>query len=285
MNGSRTKTLCIAFTLSSLLVGCATDEATPGAEDDSWTRPPEAVPGDGKVVEPSRPMGFPYATPVQRKRILEAALGVDTDRAVSQADALRGRSCPSEEPIDGGVLLRGGCQTGGLRIEGTATITGTPTGDRRSYRFDHFVVRLNGGRDTYDGGATFESRAGNRDHIDAYTLKVSRSFAAGDEADQVITTSTGTWANDGAGKVTALSYWFPTYPALQMAVGVDGVGRYWVSGSSLSLDTQAGSVMFNGSNGFGASSDGHGACWSFHYPEAVLDQSCDLDSLTALDPH
>ncbi|CAN5922457.1 hypothetical protein BH11GEM2_BH11GEM2_33300 [soil metagenome] len=275
-----TKSICIAFTLTSLLAGCATDDPDAGTDAD-WTRPTTSVSGDDRLPEPPVEVGFAKATPLQRKRILEAALGVDADRAVIQANALRGGACPREEQTAHGLVLHGGCSNGSLHVGGTATIQIESNGDS-TYTFDHFDVRLDGGHSTYNGTARYQHHAGQI-MVHAKGLEVTRTYALDDEADHVITTSTGAWDNIGDGKVRSLSISHPV-PELPVWIGAVGVGRYAVN-SVLTLETQAGTVSFDGPGGFEASSPGGGDCWNFRVRGVVLENACDLESLIVLDPH
>ncbi len=274
-----------AFALASLsLVACAVD-AAPTTDPDPTTDTYGTIrqPGQGRIsdVPAVAPVGIANATDAQRARLIEAALGVDVDRAMMRAESLRGELCPVSSPTAKvGQTVLTGC-TGDVRsISGSVAIAVDLHGVT-TYTFHDYDLVLDRGHEHYDGVVVNENSA-SAPTLRADKFSALRSYDH--DADGIVAWSRGTWENVH-GRIMALSI-TPTMPLENVLVGIAGVGGYQIT-AGLELATDRGSVQF--SNGVGslvnATNAGNGACWKLEVDGLALPDACDLDTgFTALDP-
>jgi hypothetical protein len=252
------KTSCL---LVSALVfsGCAVD----GDPDASPYEPDHGDPATVTNPVTPTPGNLTHVDTGYRQRALEAAIGLDIDRAIRLADAnATNQICPRAEPIDGGYILHG-CNFGSIGFSGTATV------QHGIYTFDHFSFWNQRTFFHVDG----EVIRGGTAATPAFT---AIGLAAGggsitDLANPRDVISNGTWRADGAGHVIADG----------ATIEIPDAGTYAVE-TSFDLAGEGGSVTLTGDVRLDATRAG--ACWNLVLEDAATGAVCDLEAFNAFAP-
>ncbi|MEO8701415.1 MAG: hypothetical protein ABI867_15320 [Kofleriaceae bacterium] len=271
----------LAALVSTPLVACMDDAdlpADPAATEGGLTG--DHVGTTGTTADPTTganvEIGFAAATPLQRQRAVEAALGLAAAFAIALADSFAKPSlfnCPSIEVVEDGVVLHGGCsRLNQVFVGGSASIR------NGVYTFTDFGVldrSVSATRQSHvDGKLRRSVTTTGEASLIASNLTVSRNVF---EGELVKVVSNGSWLNDGLGHVIADSL-----PIIKPVISVLGVGDYTVA-ATFALTGDTGTVTLAGESELTATRAG--TCWNIHVDTANFGTACDVPAFTVLASH